>query len=59
MNFSADEIEIIEDDIEFRKNQEYLKHELLEIENGNSIFLEKEEAYERLEKVIQKYENNL
>lgn len=45
------------DDI-FQRDKDYLKKELLEIGKGNAIFVEEEVAYERLERVIQKYEKN-
>lgn len=57
--FSKDEIEIVENDIEFQENKQYLHRELQEIDEGKAILLEEEEVYNRLEKVIQKYEDNL
>ena len=57
--FGKHELEIINEDTEYFENQKYLEKELGEILSGNSIFIEMDEAEERLEKVIKQNENRI
>ena len=57
--FSEDEIEIISESFDFKKNQRYLNQEFNEILNGTANFIELDEAEERLESVIKKHENSI
>ena len=57
--FNKDEIEIIAETSDFKKNQKDLDHELKEILNGTARFIEMDEAEQRLENVIVKHENRI
>ncbi len=50
--FSEDEIEIISESFDFKKNQRYLNQEFNEILNGTANFIELDEAEERLENLL-------
>ena len=57
--FSKDEIEIIPETVDFKKNQQYLDHELTDMLNGTARFMEMDEVEQRLENVIIKHENSI
>ena len=57
--FSKDEVEIIPEDTDFKNNQTYLTAEFNEILQGKAIFIEMNEAEQRLETVISKHESNI
>ena len=57
--FNKEEVEIISDDQDFAANQKYLQKELSEIESGKATFYSQDEIDNRLDQVIDKYENNL
>jgi len=57
--FNKDEIEIITDTSDFKKDQKYLTHELNEILAGNANYIEMDEVEQRLENVIKKHENSI
>ena len=53
--FDKDEIEIISETSDFKKDQKYLAYELKEILEGKATFIGVEEAEQRLEKAILKH----
>ncbi len=55
--FNKDEIEIIPENTDFVKNQNYLAGELNEILKGKANFIEMDEAEQRLENRLNKHEN--
>ena len=55
--FNKDEVEIIPENTDFVKNQNYLAGELNEILKGKANFIEMDEAEQRLENSINKHEN--
>jgi len=55
--FNKDEIEIIPENTDFVKNQNYLVGELNEILKGKANFIEMDEAEQRLENRLNKHEN--
>ncbi len=57
--FGKEEVEVINEDTEFFKTQEYLERELKEIEMGNANFIEMEEAESRLENAIKRREDSI
>jgi hypothetical protein len=57
--FSKDELEIIVEDVKFQQNKKYLESELQEINEGKGIYFTTEEVEKRLDKIIEKHENNL
>lgn len=57
--FNKDEIEIIAESSDFKKDQQYLNSELDEILNGNASFIEMNEAEQRLENIIKNRENSI
>jgi hypothetical protein len=57
--FNKDEVEIIPETSDFAKNQKYLDSELNEILNGKAKFIGMDEAEQRLENIIKKYESNI
>jgi len=57
--FSAEEVEIINEDAEFFENQKYLENELGEILKGQVNFIEIEEVDDRLENIIKSHEDSL
>lgn len=57
--FNKDEIEIIPETSDFVKNQKYLTNELNEILSGKAMFVEMDEAEQRLENIIKKHEGNI
>jgi hypothetical protein len=57
--FSKDEVEIIPEDTDFKKNQTYLATEFDEILQGKANFIEMNEAEQRLEKVVARHENSI
>jgi len=57
--FNKDEVEIIPETSDFITNQNYLSDELNELLNGNSRFIEIEEAELRLENIIKKHESSI
>lgn len=58
-NFSADEVEIIEENDTFRSNKAYLQKELKEITNLENKFISHSELELALDEVIAKHENRL
>jgi hypothetical protein len=58
-NFSVEEVEIIAEDDDYTENQKYLEEELKEINTGEAVFYSMDELNERLEKIINKHEDNL
>ncbi|MFM2394877.1 MAG: hypothetical protein RLZZ546_2860 [Bacteroidota bacterium] len=57
--FNSDEVVIITEDETFISNQNYLRKELNEINNGDEEFLNQEEFETSLNEVISKHENRL
>ncbi len=57
--FNKEEVEIISEDQDFAATQEYLQKELKDIESGKATFYSQDEIDNRLDQVIDKYENNL
>lgn len=57
--FNKEEVEIIMDDLDFTSTQKYLQKELEEINSGDAVFYSQKELDSRLDKVINKNENNL
>jgi hypothetical protein len=57
--FNKNEIEIISETSDFKKDQKYLASELYEILNGQANFIQFEEVEKRLENIILKNENNI
>ena len=57
--FNKEEVEIISGDQDFAATQEYLQKELKDIESGKATFNSQDEIDNRLDQVIDKYENNL
>jgi len=55
--FNNEEIQVIEENNEFLSVQEYLKHELELLENGDAEFISIEELENNLESSIRKHEN--
>jgi len=55
--FSKDEIEILEENPEFNKIQNYLTEELRQIDSGSVKLMTVEEAETEIEKTIRKYES--
>ena len=53
--FNKDEVEIIPENTDFVKNQNYLAGELNEILKGKANFIEMDEAGQRLENSINKH----
>ncbi len=51
--FSKDEVEIIPDNADFAENKKYLEGELNEIQDGRALFMELNEAEQRLENHIE------
>ncbi len=56
--FKKEDIQIIDEDVNFDKNKEYLQGEAERISKGETKFFSLNEAEQRLEKVIKKHENN-
>jgi hypothetical protein len=56
--FDKNEVEIINETSDFKRDQKYLAAELNEIIKGNADFIQFEEVEKRLENVILKNENN-
>ena len=56
--FREDELEIIIEDSNFQEHKRYLDTELKEIKEGNATFYSVNEVEQRLEKIINKHENN-
>lgn len=57
--FNKEEIEIISDDQNFLSAQKHLKKELDEINSGKAVFYSQKELENRLNKVIENYEDSL
>ena len=57
--FKKDEVEVISETAYFAKNQEYLSGELDEMNSGKSVFMEMNEAEQRIEKAIKKHEDSI
>lgn len=55
--FSKEEVEIIDDDIEYQANKKYLHQEYREIMDGTADFINIQEAETRLEKIVKKHED--
>lgn len=55
--FSKEEIEIISDEENFTASKNYLNLELEDLKSGKATFYTVDEATDRIEKTIQKYEN--
>lgn len=56
-DFSKDDLEVISESAYYTEAKEYLQSELESIEKGKAKFLSVEEAEERFEKIIKKYED--
>jgi hypothetical protein len=57
--FNKDELEIVFEDTDFLEQKRYLEAELKEVIDGNASFYSMNEVEERLEKLINKHEDNL
>ncbi len=57
--FGKDELEIIVEDVNFLENKKYLETELQETKEGKGSYYTIEEVEKRLDKIIEKHENNL
>jgi hypothetical protein len=57
--FGNDEVEIINEDVDFQQNQGYLEKELAEIRIGKANFIGIDEAEVRLNNIIKGYEDRL
>lgn len=57
--FNKDELEIVIEDTDFLQQKQYLEAELKEVIEGNATFYSMNEVEERMEKLINKHEDNL
>ena len=57
--FNKDELEIVIEDSNWLEHKQYLEAELKEVIEGNAIFYSMNQVEQRLEKIINKHENNL
>lgn len=57
--FSKEELEIVVEGSNGQDHQQYLEEELKETNEGNATFYSFEEVERRLDKIIEKHEDNL
>ena len=57
--FTKDEVEIIPENADFTTTQKYLLDELNEIRQGTAKFIDLDQAENRLENSIKKYEDSI